>query len=265
MKILFLGTSAGWPLPRLGCNCEICQSKDPKDKRLRPAILINGSILVDAGPDIYHQILRFENCPPTGRAGKLKIENLKTLVLTHAHPDHILGFYDLTHIYNRQEKNPTLIATQETVNGLQQTYLFPLSPFKLKIVRPKEPLQVENLTLALLPVYHNHTPTFAVKVKERRIMIYMPDLSRLPKSERRDFRGVHLLILDGSCLGKKGHTKTHQSIDEGIRLAKDLNPKLCYFTHIGHITGTHQQLENYVQKNGGKNFHIAWDGLELEI
>jgi len=258
MKILFLGTSAGWPLPRLGCNCEICQSKDQKDKRLRPAILINDSILVDAPPDIYHQVQKIPNLQSA-------IRNLKNLILTHAHLDHILGFYDLTHIYNREEKNPTLIATQETINGFQQIYHFPLSPFKLKIVRPEEPFRVKNLTLALWPVYHGHTPTFALKAKEQRIMIYIPDLSRLPKSERRNFKEVHLLILDGSSLGKKGHTKNHQSIKEGIRLAKDLNPKLCFFTHIGHITGTHRQLENYVQKNGGKNFHIAWDGLELEI
>jgi len=48
-------------------------------------------------------------------------------------------------------------------------------------------------------------------------------------------------------------------------LAKELKPKLCYFTHIGHITGTYEELEKYVQKNGGKNFHIAYDGLELNI
>jgi len=45
MKILFLGTSAGWPLPRLGCQCEICQSKDPLDTRLRPSVLVNDKIL----------------------------------------------------------------------------------------------------------------------------------------------------------------------------------------------------------------------------
>lgn len=257
MKILFLGTSAGWPLPRLGCNCEICQSKDPKDSRLRPAILINNSILVDAPPDIYHQIKKIPN-------SQCVIRKLKALILTHAHPDHILGFYDLTHLYNRQEKNPFLITTQEVLNGLRQVYHFPPTPFKLKILQAKETLQIDNLKLALYPVPHNHTPTFAVKIKEQKILIYIPDLSRLPKNQRKEFRGAHLLVLDGSSLGKKGHTKTHETILEGIRLAKDLKPKFCYFTHIGHITGTHKNLEALVQKED-KNFHIAYDGLELAI
>jgi len=73
------------------------------------------------------------------------------------------------------------------------------------------------------------------------------------------------MALDGSSLETKGQTRTHESIEEGIRLGKELKPKFCYFTHIGHITGTHKELEKIVQKQGGRNFHIAYDGLELEI
>jgi len=258
MKILFLGTSAGWPLPRLGCNCYICQSKDPRDKRLRPAILVDGSILIDAPPDIYHQLVKIRN-------SKFEIRNLKVLILTHAHPDHILGFYDLTHIYNREEKEPKLITTQEVLNGLRQTHRFPLTPFKPEIIMPKETIAIDSLKMALYPIHHNHTPSFAVKMKDSKIFIYIPDLKRLPRNERRPFKDASLLVLDGSSLGKHGQTRIHQSIEEGIRLAKELKPKLCYFTHIGHITGTHQELEAYVQKNGGRHFHIAYDGLELEI
>lgn len=258
MKILFLGTSAGWPLPRLGCNCPICQSKDPRDVRLRPAVLVNDSILIDAPPDIYHQLTRIKNY-------KSRIKDLKTLILTHAHPDHILGFYDLTHLYNREEKQLKLIVTREVLNGLQQIYRYPLHPFKPEIVSPKELIQVDNLKISLYPVPHNNSVCYAVKMKGEKIFIYIPDLKRLPKNERKQFKEVSLLVLDGSSLGKRGQTRIHQSIEEGVRLAKELKPKFCYFTHIGHITGTHQELEQYVQKNGGKNFHIAYDGLELKI
>jgi phosphoribosyl 1,2-cyclic phosphate phosphodiesterase len=258
MKILFLGTSAGWPLPRLGCDCHICQSKDPRDGRLRPAILVNDSVLVDAGPDIYHQLSRITN-------HQSLITNLKALILTHAHPDHILGFYDLTHLYNRKEKEPKLITTQEILNGLRQVHRFPIVPFKPEIIVPKEAMVVDDIKIAFYPVHHNHTLCYAIKMKGEKIFLYIPDLKRLPRNERKPFKGVHLLVLDGSSLGKRGQTRIHQSIEEGIRLAKDLKPKQCFFTHIGHITGTHKELEKFVQKNGGKNFHIAYDGLELTI
>lgn len=253
MKIIFLGTSAGWPLPRLGCQCEICQSKDSHDKRLRPSVLINDTLLIDAPPDIYHQLVKF----------KIDISKLKSLVMTHAHPDHILGFYDLTHLYNLKQRI-NLFLTREVFNKLQQAHPYPLVKFLPKIVSPKKSVQIENLKVTFLPVPHNKSYAYAIKIKGEKIFLYIPDLSRIPKSERKTFRDVHILVLDGSSLGKAGQTHTHESIEEGIRLAQDLKAKFCYFTHIGHITGTHEELEKFVQKKGGRNFHIAYDGLGLE-
>lgn len=255
MRILFLGTSAGWPLPRLGCNCQICQSKAPQDRRLRPAVLVNNSILIDAPPDIYHQLTNLE----------VDTTKISALLITHAHPDHIHGFYDLTHLYNRQIKEPKLIVPLEVLNGLRRFHPLPLKPFKPEIVRPKTVIEHEKIKISFFPIKHSRIPCYGIKMKADRIFVYLPDIVRLPRSKRKQVRDVHLLVLDGSSLGKRGQTRIHQSIKEGIRLAKDLKPKLCYFTHIGHITGTHQELEKFVQKEGGRNFHIAYDGLELEI
>ncbi|PJE67586.1 hypothetical protein COU95_01575 [Candidatus Shapirobacteria bacterium CG10_big_fil_rev_8_21_14_0_10_40_9] len=257
MKILFLGTSAGWPLPRLGCNCEICTSKDPKDRRARPVILVNDSVLVDSGPDIYHQLLQIPN-------SQYLISNIKALILTHAHPDHILGFYDLTHLYNLKEK-PKLYATQETLVGLRQIHKYALDPFLPEVIRPPEVFEIDHTKFTFIPVEHNHFPTWGLKIKGDRLVCYLPDIRLLPKSQEKTCKDVHLLILDGSSLGKAGQTRIHESIIEGLTLGKKLKAKKVYFTHIGHKTGKYQDLEKFVQEKGGRNFHIAFDGLELEI
>lgn len=258
MKIKFLGTSAGWPLPRLGCNCDLCKSKDPKDHRLRPSVLVNSSILIDAPPDIYHQLARLNNL-----AGVIK--NFRVLVLTHSHPDHILGFYDLTHLYNRSEHKPRIITTQEVINGFRLFHRYPLNPFIPEIIKINDVVEVENVKISLFPVEHSHIPCFGVKMKQDKLFVYIPDFKKLPKSVRKTCKDVHLLVLDGSSLGKQGQTRIHESIKEGIDLAKSLKPKKCYFTHIGHLTGRHQSLENFAQENGNHNFHIAYDNLELEV
>jgi len=255
MKVLFLGTSAGWPLPRLGCDCSLCQSQDPRDRRLRPAVLVNETVLIDASPDIYHQLFSLKVDP----------RKIKALVLTHSHPDHLLGFYDLTHLYNREEKELKLVATQETINGLRQVHRLPFTPFRQEVVRPNEVIELEKIKMVLFPVEHSQSPCCGVKMKGEKLFVYLPDFRRLPQSEYKKCREVHLLVLDGSSLGRRGQTRIHQSIEEGIKLAKRLKPKKCYFTHLGHITGTYKELERFVQAQGGQNFHIAYDGLEIEI
>lgn len=79
MIVKFLGTSSEKSIPRAGCSCRQCQSKDKKDRRFRSSILINKRILIDASPDILHQLKTFQ------------IKNLDTVIITHEHEDHIGG------------------------------------------------------------------------------------------------------------------------------------------------------------------------------
>ncbi|MEJ6796331.1 MAG: MBL fold metallo-hydrolase, partial [Flavobacteriales bacterium] len=59
MKVTFLGTGTSQGVPVIACDCAVCQSENPKDKRLRVSVLIevNGlNILIDSGPDFRQQM-----------------------------------------------------------------------------------------------------------------------------------------------------------------------------------------------------------------
>ncbi len=253
MKIKFLGTSAGWPLPRLGCKCKLCLSKDPKDKRTRSQLLINGSILLDAGPDTYSH---FVNNKPN---------EIRHVLISHTHPDHIMGLWDLSHVYSRKWRI-NLVVPFEILKGLRKIPNFLLIQFKTNVVKSHENVSLgEGTTAEYFPVEHGKNPAFGIKIKERGSLVYIPDMSRIPKNELKKAKDASTLVMDGSSLTKHGQARTHQSIEEGVALAKNLKPKQAYFIHIGHATGTHKKLEDFVQKNGGKNFHISYDGLEINV
>ena len=60
MRLTILGSGTSGGVPVLGCNCKVCMSKNPKDRRLRCAALLETDdtrILIDCGPDIREQLL----------------------------------------------------------------------------------------------------------------------------------------------------------------------------------------------------------------
>ncbi len=84
LTVLGSGTSMG--VPTLGCDCAVCHSTDPHDRRTRPSIMLEYGgkvVLIDTTPDFYTQAVR-EN-----------ITRVDAVLYTHTHADHILGIDDL--------------------------------------------------------------------------------------------------------------------------------------------------------------------------
>src|SRR5260370_37230363 len=84
LRVLGGGTSMG--VPRLGCECAVCPSSDPRDRRTRPSVMIEYAdkvVLIDTTPDFYAQAIRE------------RISRLDAVLYTHTHADHILGIDDL--------------------------------------------------------------------------------------------------------------------------------------------------------------------------
>lgn len=187
---------------------------------------------------------------------------IKAVLVSHEHPDHTMGFWDLSHIYNGV-KPIDIYVTLPVSAGVRRYIEGP--NLKVHIVKPNSPFTIDHMRIEYFPVVHGKTPAYGIKLKENKIFVYITDFNRILPSQEKTVKHADYWAIDGSSLGKIGQSKGHISITDGIVLAKKFKIKYTYFLHIGHKTGTHKFLENYLKENAGVNFHIAYDGLELNL
>ena len=267
MTIKFLGTSSGWPIPRIGCDCPQCKSENPRDKRLRSCVLINNKVLIDASPDIYQQFIKFG------------INNIEAILLTHAHPDHILGFHDLSKLPGA--KKIPLYCSLESKKILNRNFI--MAKFEYRIFKSQDKFKIGNLEVESFPVEHSKmAPTVGLRISSKfkvqssklkmqspkskiksPMFVYIPDMETICKKSERYLKNADVLVLDGSTKHKIAFA--HMSIPEEIKMVWRLKAKKIYFTHIGHKTGTHKELTKFIQGLGGKRFEVGYDGMEIEF
>ena len=108
IKITVLGSGTSSGVPTIGCSCEVCSSTDPRDKRLRPSILLQydgHNVVVDTTPDFRQQVLR------------VGLSRLDAILYTHAHADHILGLDDVRPFNFRQRESIPVYGAERYAGG----------------------------------------------------------------------------------------------------------------------------------------------------
>ena len=111
--LTFLGTGTSMGVPTLGCDCAVCTSTDPRNRRTRPSILLEYNshiVLVDTGPDYHAQALREG------------IRHVDAVLYTHGHADHVMGFDDLRPLSFRLPGNLPVYADDETAKNLERIF-----------------------------------------------------------------------------------------------------------------------------------------------
>ncbi len=252
-KAVFLGTGTSQGVPVISCKCEVCQSQDHKDKRLRTSLLLSiegKNIVIDTGPDFRQQMLR-EN-----------VDHLEAVVFTHEHKDHIAGMDDIR-AFNFSSKKPMEIYASDLVEiGLKKEFHYVFADFKYpgipqvnlhKIV--DQPFDVVGEKFTPINVMHYKLPVKAFRIRN---FAYITDANFIEDKEFDKLRGIDYLVIN--ALRKTTHI-SHFNLAEALEIIKELKPKKAYLTHISHLMGKHKE----VSKELPNNVFIAYDGLQLEM
>jgi phosphoribosyl 1,2-cyclic phosphate phosphodiesterase len=237
----------------IGCDCEVCQSKDARDKRLRSSILVrssNTTLVVDTTPDFRYQMLRSGT------------RELDAVIFTHPHKDHLAGLDDIRAFNYFQKKAMPLYANSLTEEALRRDYhyafadlTYPGIPEIQMMQIDKNPFLVGDIPVQPIEVWHHRMPVLGFRFGD---ITYITDANRIEEDQLDLIRGSKILILN--ALRKEQHL-SHFTLAEAIDVGRDLEVPSVYFTHISHQLGTHAGISPELPEG----FHLAHDGLQLTL
>jgi len=254
LKITFLGTGTSQGVPMIGCNCEVCSSQNPKEKRLRSSVLINlnnKNILIDAGPDFRQQMLRE------------KIKYLDAILLTHEHKDHIGGLDDVRAFNYIQKKPMDIYAEKRVCDALKSrdfAYVeerkdYPGIPRMNFINIKNKAFYIDDIEIIPVRGMHMKLPVFGYRIKN---FAYITDMNYISSHEKEKLKNLDTLVIN--ALRRKKHV-SHFNLEEALEIIEEVKPKRAFFTHISHkLSFEHEDI-----KNLPKHINLAYDGLQLKI
>ena len=243
-------------VPTLTCHCRVCRSKDPRDNRLRPSVLLahaGQTAVIDTTPDFRTQALR------------VGLERLDAVLFTHAHADHILGFDDIRPFNLRQKSALPIYASAETLATLKKTFAYVFDGLPAISTIPQVtvheidgPFDVIGTRIVPIPARHGGIGVLGFRFGSA---AYLTDFSVLPESSKPLLAGLDDLVLD--ALRDVPHPM-HQTVEQALAVVTELRPRRAWFTHIAHEL-PHSETNARLIDAGFPNVALAYDGLHFEV
>lgn len=251
ITVLGSGTSVG--VPTIGCDCAVCHSDDPRDKRLRPSVYVkygDHGVLIDTTPDFRQQILR------------ANIKRIDAILFTHSHADHIMGLDDVRPFNFKQGGVIPIYGSAETLDNIRKCFHYIFNDHKTESSRPRlitnifdsAPVEICGLAFTPIRLFHGKGTVYGFRFGDA---AYLTDHSDIPAESMELLQGLDVLFLD--ALRHRPHP-THSTVERSLQSVEKLAPQRAFFTHICHDL-PHAATEEKLPQN----VRLAYDGLEITI
>lgn len=272
-EFLFLGTGTSSGVPIIGCDCAVCVSDDPRDRRTRCGACLR---FVERGADgrATRRVILFDT-PPDHREQSLRhrLDRCDAIVYTHPHVDHTFGLDDVRR-YNAIMGRPIdVFADDPTFDHLRRVYrhiferhanandsfVADLVPRRIEVERP---FDAAGLSITPVRLLHGRLPVLGFRVdpppgvaSEILPLAYCTDVKAIPPETWPRLRGLRTLVL--GMLRYRTHP-THFTVDEAIAAAERIGAERTWFIHMTHDI-RHADLDPKLPSG----MSLAYDGLVI--
>lgn len=255
MRLTFLGTGTSQGVPVIACGCAVCQSQDKRDRHLRTSALVETdegkNILIDIGPDFREQMLRE------------KVSHLDSILITHAHRDHVGGLDDIRSFNYVQHCKMEIFCNREARTAIERDYhyIFAYHEFpglpeaNLHEVSGDEPFEAAGVEVLPVKAMHKDLPILGYRIGK---LGYITDANHIEPRELDKLRGVDVLVVN--ALRKTKHF-SHFCLEEALEVIKEVEPNRAYITHVSHEMGLYAEVNGELPEG----VQIACDGEKVTI
>jgi len=256
-RFTFLGTGTSTGVPALACDCVVCRSTDPRNRRNRPAAVVTTdagkNILIDTPPELRVELLH---------AG---VNLVHATLFTHYHADHLFGLDDVRQ-FPRLLGGPMPVYCADDVEAvIRKTfgYIFPadgaptttyLPKLEFTRIRPGEVFYVHGERILPIELVHAQFRTIGFRFGD---LAYCTDLNRIPEVSLRFLQNLDVLVI--GALRYKPHP-AHMSFEEALETVVRLAPRRAYFTHLSHDFD-HAKVDADLPPH----IRLGYDGLSFEF
>ena len=231
MRITILGCGNSTGVPCVGCDCSVCTSDNPKNKRTRVSVLVEAgskTFLLDSSPDLRQQSLAH------------KIRHVDAVLYTHDHADHANGIDDLRSFNYMSGRELPAYGTAHTLNTLKQRFPYAFlpkpegfwsRPCLVPHIIPDDSthsFDYDGISITSFEQLHARVKTLGYRIGN---FAYSTDVKIIPESSFDALKGTEVWLVD--CLRYK-EAFSHSHLEQTLQWIKRVKPRLAILTHMDH-------------------------------